>query len=387
MDPESITISLYSDSVPCFVDRALNQLYQRMHCSFSYHSIYGNITRDTRTYVAWKNGEMVAVLLFFIEDGRARVLNEQLSLDADEVDRFSEHIFKHHPSVHVVSFPAIENRISHLSFPYRQYPCTQDIVLALPDTADAYLNSLGKSTRNYIKRYMNKLKRNFPSMSCNTFETSDVKEQHVRDIIALNRARMANRCQISSIDEVETERIIKLVRLCGMVTVVTINGRVGAGSINYRFGEHYFLSVIAHDPEYDGYGLGTLCCYLAICECIARGGREYHFLWGRYEYKYRLLGVQRDLSRLTVYRSRLQLFLDSRAAVAMAYQGQLYRARDWMELKMRRLDNSSMSGRLAFHALNGLKSVKRSLSGFRRHSNQAVAKPVATEPASLQRKM
>jgi hypothetical protein len=382
MDSDSVTISLYSTAVPRFVDGVLNQLYQCMHSSFAYHSIYGNITQDTCTYVARKNGEVVAALLFSIEDGMARVLNEQLSLDADEIDRFSDYIFKEYPSVHIVWFPVIENKIGSLLFPYQQSPCTQDIVLTLPETADAYLNSLGKATRSYIKRYLNKLKRSFPTMSCKTYGNNEVSEQHVRDIIALNRARMASRCQSSSIDEAETERIIRLVRLCGMVTMVTIDGRVCAGAINYRFGDNYFLSVISHDPEYDEFGLGTLCCYLGICECIARHGREYHFLWGRYDYKYRLLGVQRDLSRLAIYRSRLQLFLNSRRALKLACEGYAYQARDWMESKMRRLDNASVRGRLAFHGLNGLKKLKRSVSRLRANRNNAIGESVSLHKES-----
>lgn len=383
MNPEGISVSLHQNSVPGFVDQALNQLYQRMHSSFSYHSIYGNITSDTSTYVARRNGEITAILLFSIQNETVRVLNEQLSLDAEEIERFCDCIFEKYKSVQQVSFPAIENRIRNLSFPWQQSFCTQDIVLSLPATVDAYLNSLGKSTRSYIKRYLNKLKRSFPSMSCETYCTGEVDEQHIRDIVSLNRARMASRNQSSSIDELETERIIKLVKLCGMVTVVTIDGRVCAGAINYRFGENYFLNVIAHDPQYDEYGLGTLCCYFAICECIARRGREYHFLWGRYEYKYRLLGVQRDLSCLTIYRSRIRMLVNGRTALRLVYQDYAYGARDWMELKMRRLDNASVSGRLAFHGLNGLKKLKRFISRRRDPVNHARLVPAGPARGAL----
>ncbi|OGB24453.1 MAG: hypothetical protein A3I66_10605 [Burkholderiales bacterium RIFCSPLOWO2_02_FULL_57_36] len=380
MESGNIAISLHSNSVPHFVNGAMDQLYQHMHSSLAYHGIYGHITQDTSTYVARKNGEIVAVILFCIENGKLRVLNEQLRLEADEIQRFSDYIFNTCQSVHVVTFPVIENTISRLSFPYQQSLCTQDIVLTMPESVEAYLHSLGKSTRNYVKRYQNKLKRDFPSMTCKTYGNHDASEQHIRDICALNRARMANRCTSSYIDDAETERLIKLVRICGLVTVITINGSVCAGTINYRFGENYFLKVIAHDPAYDEYGLGTLCCYLTICECIARKGKEYHFLWGRYEYKFRLLGIQRDLSHLAIYRSRLHMFLNGRDALKLAYNGRMYGARDWMELKMRRMDNSTVSGKLAFHFLNNLKKMKRTVARWRARRHASVV-----EPASLQK--
>lgn len=379
MDPENITVSLHASSVPQFAYGAMDQLYQHMHSSFAYLSIYGRINQETITYVVRKGGQVVAVILFCIEHGKVRVLNEQLRLADDEIQRFSDHVFKAYPSVHVITFPVIENTVGRLCFPFQQSLCTQDIVLTMPESPEAYLNSLGKSTRNYIKRYQNKLRRGFPSLTCKTYGCSDAREQDIRDICALNRARMANRYTSSYIDDAETERIIRMVRICGLVTVMAIDGRVCAGTINCRIGENYFLKVIAHDPAYDEYGLGTVCCYLTICECIARRGREYHFLWGRYEYKFRLLGQQRDLCHLAIYRSHLHQLRNGRDAIKLAYSGRIYRARDWIELKMRRKDSSSLSGIILFHGLTGLKKLKRSIARLRAHGYRTSAKPVSLQ--------
>jgi hypothetical protein len=370
MELENISIWLFPGSVPQCVDGKLDQLYQHMYSSLAYHMAYGNITSDTSTYVVTKNGEIITVLLFRLESGRVRVLNEQFWITAEEIDRFAHYIFNACSSVNIISFPVIDTATGALSFPYRQSRCTHDIVLTLPDTAEEYLGSLGKSTRSYIKRYLNKLKRSFPSVSCNTYGNKEVSEQHIHDIIALSRARMAGKHKSSRFDDAETEKITRLARLCGLVSVITIDGQVCAGTINYRFGDSYFLTVIAHDPAYDRYGLGTLCCYLTICECIAQKGKEYHFLWGPYEYKFRLGGIQRDLSHLAIYRSRLQLMLNGGTALKLAYAGRVYETRNWLLHRMRRKDNSSFSGSLTYHCLNNLKNLKRSSSRiFKREDN------------------
>jgi hypothetical protein len=370
MELENISISLHSGSVPQCVDGKLDQLYQHMYSSLAYHMVYGTITSDTSTYVVKKNGEIITVLLFRLESGTVRVLNEQFRITAEEIDRFAHYIFNTCPSINIISFPVIDTAANALSFPCRQSPCTQDIVLELPDTAEEYLGSLGKSTRSYIKRYLNKLKRSFPSVSCKTYGNKEISEQHIRDIIALNRARMAGKYKSSRFDDAETEKIFKLARLCGSVSVITIDGRICAGTINYRFGDSYFLSVIAHDPAYDRYGLGTLCCYLTICECIAQNGKEYHFLWGAYEYKFRLGGIQRDLSHLAIYRSRLQLMLNGGTALKLACAGRAYETRNWLLHRMRKKDDSSFSGSLTYHCLNNLKKLKRSSSRiFKRDDN------------------
>src|SRR5207245_3753907 len=133
-------------------------------------------------------------------------------------------------------------------------------------------------------------------------------------------------------------------KMYGLVGVATVDGRVCAGVICSRSAANYFMHVIAHDPTYDEYRLGKLCCYLTICECINRGGKEFHFLWGRYEYKYRLLGVQRDLDHLTVYRSRAQFLLNGNLVLKNAYKGYGRQAKRWL-LDPKRAD--SLIGKIA----------------------------------------
>lgn len=359
MGTETVSISLYQNSVPEFAELEMERLYQHMYASISHLKAYGNMADNTSTYVARKNGEVTVVLLFRLEQNRIRVLNEQIRISQEEIDRFTQFVFGHFKTVNVVSFPVVDTKVGDFSYPHQQFHCTQDIVLTLPGSGQAYFDSLGKATRTYIKRYLNKLRRDFPSVSCNTYLKDEAGEQHIRDIIRLNRARMAGKHKASYIDDAETERIIKLVRQCGLVTVMTINGRVCAGAINYRFGGNYFLKVVGHDPSYDDYGLGTLCCYLSICECIGNSGKEYHFLWGQYEYKYRLLGIQRDLDHFAAYRSRVQLLRNSGIALKIAFTGWVYQVRSWALNKARRKDNSSFGARLVFYVLNDMKRLKR----------------------------
>lgn len=362
---QAIDVSTYTDAVPQFVHEPLDRLYRHLHSSLAYHSVYGNLAQGTHTCVLRRGDEIIAVVLFRFDGRRVYVINEQCTFPPEAIDVFARHIFTRFSSTCVISFPVLESMPAALRYPFVGAKCTQDIVLTLPESEDQYLARLGKSTRTYIKRYFNKLKRCFPTVSWKTCDGSAASESDVRAIIELNRARMAGKYKDSYIDDAEADRIMQMVRRCGLVTVVTIDGKVCAGTINYRVADNYFLQVIAHAPEYDEYGLGTLCCYLTICECIARKGAEYHFLWGRYEYKYRLLGVQRDMSHMLVYRSRFHVLINGPAAVRHLWRGRMYEVKNWMEHRARRMDDSSMLHQAAFHCLNGLKKVKRSVDRVR----------------------
>ena len=97
-----------------------------------------------------------------------------------------------------------------------------------------------------------------------------------------------------------------------------------------------------------------MSCFLSIRDAINRGGKEYHFLWGRYEYKYRLMGVQRDLDRLVIYRSQRHLLLNANVALKTAFRGYGRQLKQWM------LDDSrkgSLMSRLSIGFWNGLQRL------------------------------
>src|SRR3569832_1471817 len=122
--------------------------------------------------------------------------------------------------------------------------------------------------------------------------------------------------------------------------------------------EEYHSSVVAHDPAYDEFWLGILCCYSTICECIAQHAKEFHFLWGRYEYKFTLLAVQRDLDMLVLYRSPLQVLLHAGIYARTAIDGLKRRLDLWLHDAAH---HDTPMARLAVAFLNRLRTAKRAM--------------------------
>jgi CelD/BcsL family acetyltransferase involved in cellulose biosynthesis len=236
-------------------------------------------------------------------------------------------------------------------------------VLPLPESVDAYLASLGKNTRRNLRRYMDKLKRSHPSFRFEIFDKEAVCEEHVRAIIELNRTRISGKNMSFGINS-EIDRIVALTKACGMVGVATIDGRICGGTIGYMAGKNYFFKVIAHDPQYNEFSAGILCCYLAISECIARGCEQFNFMWNEYEYKFALGAAPRELAHFAIYRSRLHMLRQARHVVSLAADGYRHKVSSLLE-KTGREDQLSGSQRLAFHALDGLRRVKRMMTGGR----------------------
>jgi hypothetical protein len=360
MEPGQITTAVYRNTVPPFAEADLDRLYGHVFSSLAQFLVYDGVGADTHTYAARRGDETIAIFLFRIEDRMVQVLNEQINVHVDEIERFVRHAFATFPTIEMVSFQAVRIDGGQVPFPHQQFYRTEDIVLTLPGSADEYLDSLGKATRKNMKYHANRLKRNFPQLTFEVYLDDQILPQDVRDIFELNRARMANKNKTSEMDEVETARVARLVRSRGLVSVMRIDGRVCAGTVCSRVGDNYFMHINAHDPAYDDARLGKLCCYFTIRDCIERGGSEFHFLWGRFGFKYLMLGVQQDFDQLVVYRSPARFIKNAGVALPIAFNGYL------RKVKFRLLDianhpeSGGFTSRLIFRSVNYLRHLKQS---------------------------
>lgn len=332
---DDVSITCYDDKVPEFVGPELTRLYGSLFSSYAQFRVSGDI-ENASTYVSRIGNRVTSVFLFRLHGSKVRVLNELIKLDKEEVERFARYIFSTFSSATLISFHTVLPTIKSLSFPTHRSYYTDDFILKLPRTEQDYLAHMGKATRKNITHHLRRLWRTLPSAQHESYRTTDISEEHVRAIVDLNRERMAIKNKVSTFSEQEIAQIAALVRLCGMASVITIDGRVVAGAICCQVGDNYFSLVNAHDPAYDKFRLGTLCCYLAICECIKRGGREFHFLWGRYEYKYKLLGVRHNLEQLCIYRSHGHFLLNALPAFRNTLSGSGRQLRFWLQEEVKK---------------------------------------------------
>lgn len=360
---DGVTIMNYMNAVPPLAELWLDRLYGNIFSSVAHYRIYDG-TDGIHTYISCQNEQILAVLLYRTEGNQVKILNEATPLSATEIARFTRHIFKTYLDIDVISMHAVSLDGSMQEFPLQRFNCQEDIVLRLPANTSDYLAGLGKSTRTYLNRYQNKLKRTFPSLSQLTFLQSEIQEGHIREILQLNRSRMEGKGKRTPWTDVDVRRMLQLARECGMVNVIMIEGRICAGTINYRVNDNYFLEVVAHAPEYNDYRLGTLCCFATICKCIAMGGAEYHFLWGQSEYKYRLGGVQHDLEHVAIFRSRRYMLTNARLVLKNLHQGYERRMRLWVK-RMRGRDSKARQQLSSF--MQPLSAIK--LSWKRRKQN------------------
>lgn len=317
--------SCYLHEVPAFVEQELAASYETLHSSLPFFKVWRTLA-NASCYVDRSAGRAPDILLFHCERHRLLVLNEMIDIPPAVLERFARYVFEHLPSIEVIRFNAVRTAPAGIGFPVQRYNAKETWVVSLPATPEDYLAALGKSTRAKLRSRLNGIARNFPSFTIKCFANADIDEAAVRQIARLSEQRIRARGVRLKHD---VERMMALARTCGFVTLLLIDGRICAGSLNYRVGTCLFGELTAHDPAYERHGLGALCVYHTICESIRRGGRKFYLGGGVFDFKERMLGERLDMDQLHIYRSRRTLLANLDIVAATFAQGRIRR------LKMR----------------------------------------------------
>ncbi len=331
----SLTCEIHEHAVSPFVRAVLDHLYGSMYASWRHLQLCEADCPLPHAWIGWRHGEVAGALLFRIEASRVLVLTEMMRIDIGLVDAFCRSVYDRYPQADVIVLNAVDvvdwERRRAMRWPAQSYAFSEDYVITLPASVDAYRAALGKSTRKTIRGYGNRVARELPGLrwECREAASLSLLEQRslVRTLQRYKRAGMQERGKRAAIDRRDTARLLMLARDCGMYGIANLNGHVVAGSLACRFGDHYVMLLSAADPSLARFRLGFLACYWSVCDCISHQASACHLLWGRYDYKEQLLGQVRVLRRLQLYRSRLVMFFRPKALASMMWQAGLHRGR------------------------------------------------------------
>ncbi len=192
-----------------------------------------------------------------------------------------------------------------LRHPWQRASVSEDFVLELPASVDAWHASLSARTREKLRQCLRRAQRSEPSLRFRLFHDADINERQVRAVLQMSRARMRAKGRTYGMDAPEERRLCALMRERGQLATIEVDGRMRAGLLCTLAGNDVYMHVIAHDPAFDELRLGYVCCVLCIEAAIAQRMHRFHFLWGWYDYKARLGGQRHVLEHALLWRSRV----------------------------------------------------------------------------------
>ncbi len=289
--------------LPPYVWPALHRLYRSIFCSEPHLRVYGSVQGNIQAWVARTRGNITAVILFRRQGKVVRIINEMHGIDAAQLEKFSEAVLETYPAVDAIELHALWVDGTFRRFPLLQTEVSEDYLLSLPESTEAWRSCLSSQTREKLRYHYRRSCRKQPDLLFRQIDAKDITDAQFERVVQMNRARMVNKGRSFNMDTKETQCLRTLMKECGQISVIEIGGEICAGLLCTRLEHSVFMHVIAHDPRHDDLRLGFLCCALTIEAAIESGAQYFHFLWGFYDYKVRLGGQRQALYRTVIFRS------------------------------------------------------------------------------------
>ena len=300
----------HEEVIPSYVEQSFTDLYQSAFSVLEYFKLHKTYDKLNALAIYTVNQDPRHVLAYSIRINEVTLLNELFDIEQFYLQYFVNFIFAKYPHVHTINLNRLKCKLDDRTLTSHTWCLSEDTVIQLPATISEYKSKLGKHTRANLNNYYNRLKRIYGDFTFTISGMNETDPTVISRIIEMNRLRMDSKKIKSGYDLTLENRIINFCQKYGYTTTITFNGKIVAGAIYYSVGNHCFLETISHDPEYNKDRVGQVCLYLTIKHTIEQGREAFHFLWGKNEYKYRLLGVQQDLYHISIYRSEFHKVLN-----------------------------------------------------------------------------
>lgn len=322
---DSVVERIYPDKIPGFAEQAMERLYGSLYACLPQLRL--STLDGVHTYAAWHDGSLRALFLYRLRGPVLRVVNEGMAIEPATASRFAQRMFEQYPEVRRVHFRAVQLPPQPWPTLAARFTLTEDMVISLPPTQEAYVAALGKATRKSLRLGMARAR----GLSHRLVAGSAIEPALVEAIVGFNRARMQKKQRESALNGAAVTGLMALMHARGLAGFVMLDGRLCAGTLACRLGDDVYSLVNAHDPAFDALGMGRISRHLLILAAIRHGVRRFHLLGGHLAGKQAALAQRVPLEDLLLYRSRLAFLRDTPALSDLALAAMTHVLRSALE--------------------------------------------------------
>jgi len=234
------------------------------------------------------------------------VINKSFKILAKDIQHICQILFSEFDNLQQIFFDglfAIPEKTPKIFFEKDLWK--NDIIISLPESMDAYWNSLGSSTRKKIKLITNRIARDFSDFEVRYLENSEISLEQIEKLVSFNRNRMKTKGEVSRLNDLECKALYHYASKSGFgfLCLCTIDNEIIGGTINTIIGEHAYMHVIAHNNSYNHYSVGQIALINATKYLIEEKNiKHYHLLFGVVDYKFRHGGINHDLYTVRIFK-------------------------------------------------------------------------------------
>jgi CelD/BcsL family acetyltransferase involved in cellulose biosynthesis len=179
-------------------------------------------------------------------------------------------------------------------------------VLEFPATFDEYVKSLGKNMREQMRRYPKRLEKQF-HVEYELAQTPEQVETALGDLFQLHGKRWRARGQTGVLALPKRQKFHRLVCEKFLANdwlrlwTLRCDGKSACVLLCYFWGGKYWFFIGGFEPELMRWSVGT-CLFARVFQtAIEEGAKEFDFLRGAEEYKYRYGATDRAYQSLSFF--------------------------------------------------------------------------------------
>lgn len=363
---EVVSIQIFDNEVPEFVENMLESLYENIYCTVARLTVYGSLA-GVHTYLSLRNSTPDCLILFRIAGPNINVLNQQISLSTEQIQVFCTSAFDRYETSRQVNFYALNTTVAaeRFHFVYQEIPEIEENIAVLPQSGEEFLQAMPAQSRARMLKSIRKIKADHPSYEFVILNGEEIGFTPVEDIVRLAAKRMLAKGCAPYIDDGDIPALVQLAQTYGSLGLIRIEGRLVAGTLSYRVGERWFAQLIAHDPALNVYGLGNQLQLQVMLDAIDRGAREFWMMGGGGVDKARFLTRRTMLNSITVYRSRSAAMRGWRSYAANDIKRRIFSFKESVRTKS---TDDSFSGRSLARMLDAIRALKAAGRGARQRA-------------------
>ena len=272
---------------------------------FAEHYRFGNAASTRLTVFRTPGGEFMGGYCFN-DDKIAHILSRRkISGDFPVASSHVAELFSSGYSIILLTFVRATglSRVSEFRYSFVRRHFT-NWVIELPESLEAYLASLGPSTRKHLPYYLRRLHREHNQIQIHVLNCDSISSEFVNSLAELNRKRMHAKNQQSLWTNELIESRMRLAKSSGIGVGLYLETRLIAGTLSFLHKDEAYSVIITHDPAFDRLNVGNVALLKTIEALIARRVKRFNLLWGDSPYKAQFSAREELFFEWAVCRSR-----------------------------------------------------------------------------------
>lgn len=309
------------ESIESFLDRKYCSSYNTRR----YFELFKNFNNIQTDLLYRDNEVLVEAFVYELVAGKCMVHNRITHIDSENIDAFTDYLFKREPQINEIIFTEMHS--VHSRPECVCYSQLTDVCVNLPHTVEEYFSMLGSKSNRQFRYYTKKIQNDIEGIQVKINEAVNADNVDLIDaFVELKNRRFVHLKKKNSFENEVVKRNREYALKYGKISYIKHHDKLIGGLLGYQIQDAYFIIVVAFDIDYAKYSVGRTIIYQSILEAIEQGCTKYHFLWGGgADYKYHYGGEEVTLYRNHIFRSRNVHYLVCKFKMNFKLR--------WMELK------------------------------------------------------